>query len=409
MTCSVSGLAIGPGDSVKYFLLTENPYEDENIVCSLHDLWFPRTWPLRAEYNDYGSIENYDEKSPASYALVEGLNKDLVELGTGDNSVHDVPTRKGMSFDDILEAIWEGRLKVESEVKEHLTWRKTYAEKFPEPEGLPTLSNVEQTLKEAGFLVENTNNGYLVDEQKYGWVRVRRGGYGEKLEDLEKILPTLQAKYAAMITVGSGNYANSAEIQVMPKAMERKTHLSLRRDEEPKSLQVFQAMILTEVWDALLELSNYSKVRKDVQAVWDEAVKDQTEDQQIIVGDGPEFEELRKVQKELKNFRKLTKHFGAKNLAESVILKSVIPFTMGLAEHFQLVVEKHLVNKFTEKQIKEFLNDVAGLCCFHELLYPVRHWWRPSFSCGPQYGDYADHEKWHKILTKVSAKLKKNS
>ena len=56
-TCSLSGLGIRAGDPVKYFLLTDNPYEDTQTVCSPHDLYVPRTWPLRAEYNDYGTIE----------------------------------------------------------------------------------------------------------------------------------------------------------------------------------------------------------------------------------------------------------------------------------------------------------------------------------------------------------------
>jgi len=35
-TCSLSGLGIRAGDPVKYFLLTDNPYEDTQTVCSPH-------------------------------------------------------------------------------------------------------------------------------------------------------------------------------------------------------------------------------------------------------------------------------------------------------------------------------------------------------------------------------------
>ena len=58
-TCAVSGLPITCGDKVKYSLLAENPYED-SLVCSSHDMYYPRSHPVSAEYNDYGSIENYD-------------------------------------------------------------------------------------------------------------------------------------------------------------------------------------------------------------------------------------------------------------------------------------------------------------------------------------------------------------
>ena len=71
-TCSISGLAIGAGDPVKFFLLTENPYDDNNIVCYVHDLYVPRTWPISADYNDYGSIEGYDPESPGVLAITEG-------------------------------------------------------------------------------------------------------------------------------------------------------------------------------------------------------------------------------------------------------------------------------------------------------------------------------------------------
>lgn len=400
MTCCLSGLPISAGDEIKYFLLTENPYED-NIVCYIHDMWFPRTWPLRSKYNDYGSIEDYDEKSPAAYILIEGLKTDLVEVGVGNNSVHDVSTKKGMPFKDTLDAIWEGRLLVERETNDSQAWKEKHAEQFEEPEGLPTLQNVERVLRDAGHLVENTDKGYLVDEREYGWVRVRCGGFGSRL-DLGSILPLLQEKYAAMLTVGTGNYAHGSEIQLMPKPMGRKNpHLSIHRNESEKPLKVFQGMILTEVWDALLEITDYQQVRKEVQKIWDSYATLQPRFKEIL-GEGPIYDELREMQEEAKNFTKLCRTWGIRGRG---LADSGIPFTMGLAEHLQIAVEQH--QKFTSKQIEEFLDDVAGFSCLQRLLYPVRHWWRPSFSCGPQDGFYTEHKKWHEILFKVSAKLAK--
>ncbi len=114
-TCCVSGLPIEAGDDVRYFLLTKNPYDDDNLRCYIHDLFYPRVYPIRAQYNDYGSIENF-EKGAAREAFLDGLKLDLVELGWGNNSCHDTSTSKKMTFEHMLEAAWEGRLSVRREV-----------------------------------------------------------------------------------------------------------------------------------------------------------------------------------------------------------------------------------------------------------------------------------------------------
>lgn len=92
-TCCITNLPIEAGDDVKYILLTENPYSDSG-KCNVHDTWFPRTWPISAQYNDYGSIEGFDLNSPAAWAIMAGFQKDLIEVGTGDNTCHDVPAKK---------------------------------------------------------------------------------------------------------------------------------------------------------------------------------------------------------------------------------------------------------------------------------------------------------------------------
>ncbi len=111
-TCAISGLPIGAGDKVRYLLLTKNPfYTEGGHNCYIHGVWFPRTFPLRAEYNDYGSIENIQE-GPMRNVILEALQIDLIEQGWGENTCHDVPTTKDMTFDELLEAVQEGRCKV---------------------------------------------------------------------------------------------------------------------------------------------------------------------------------------------------------------------------------------------------------------------------------------------------------
>ena len=61
-TCAISGLPIDSGDKVRYLLLTKNPYFSHAGSIVMPDgEWFPRTFPIKAWYNDYGSVEHIDD------------------------------------------------------------------------------------------------------------------------------------------------------------------------------------------------------------------------------------------------------------------------------------------------------------------------------------------------------------
>lgn len=96
-TCAISELPIEAGDKVRYLLLSSNPYIEENIKCYSTGLWFPRTYPLQAVYNDYGSIDNVVQPNLCQ-GFLDGLKLDMIEKGWGDNSVHDVPAKKRYDF-----------------------------------------------------------------------------------------------------------------------------------------------------------------------------------------------------------------------------------------------------------------------------------------------------------------------
>lgn len=112
-TCCISGLTITENDDVRWFLLTQNPWHHGKFVGEPHGRWIPRTWPLRAKYNHYGSIKAWSADDPLVAVVMEGLRLDLVELGVGENEVHDVATSRDMTFDALLKAVWEGRVYVE--------------------------------------------------------------------------------------------------------------------------------------------------------------------------------------------------------------------------------------------------------------------------------------------------------
>ena len=115
MTCSISGLGISGGTPVRCLLLTASPYSNDD---PRRGDWIVRTPPLRAVYNGYGTIEEVhtDDKFIADLWL-RGLREDLIERDLGDNSVHDVPTARDMSFEELLDAVRGGRVVVRQDAK----------------------------------------------------------------------------------------------------------------------------------------------------------------------------------------------------------------------------------------------------------------------------------------------------
>lgn len=402
-TCAVSGIPLEVGDPVRWYLLTENPYDD-HLVCYSHDMWFPRSWPVRAQYNDYGSIEKYDVESPAVFSTVECLKLDLVEVGMGDNQYHDVATEKGMSFAATLEAIWEKRIQVSRDVDTTDPVLKSLRTTLPAEDqdkleklkikpGFPTLRGVECVLRNAGFPVlsadAQTAEAFMVDEVEYGRCRVRINGLGEHEERLRAALPILSEEYAAVITIGSRAYAHCAEIQLMPKLMKRDRDDPVSWGCENRSsrppLYVYQGMIHGDVWDELLKMKvskdwakkvkvGFDEYRADAQKLWDEACKPKAKTREALI------DELR-----ARANRDHDTYVGA------LVAKGVIPFTIGLSAHWEVIVDRHLQKQFTTKQVDKFLDDVAGFSLLHAILPSVRYWWRPTFSCGPQFGEHKKH------------------
>lgn len=110
-TCSVSGLPIGEGTPVRLTpLMPGDYYEEGKSVMSTNELWVPMMLPLRAVYNSYGSVKDW-EPGPKADSFFKQLEDCAVEREVGENPVHDVAVRKGMSREDYLMALWEGRIQ----------------------------------------------------------------------------------------------------------------------------------------------------------------------------------------------------------------------------------------------------------------------------------------------------------
>lgn len=111
MQCAISGLPIHAGDDIRYLLLQES--HNERSHCYISSQWTPFVFPIKAKYNDYGSIEDYKEDFQVKL-WQQVLAECVVEKPVGENKYHDLAISKDMSFVDLLRAIWEERVEVKT-------------------------------------------------------------------------------------------------------------------------------------------------------------------------------------------------------------------------------------------------------------------------------------------------------
>jgi len=111
-TCSISDLPIHARDPVRFLLLVESPYCKGAVNADyLGDRWAPLSFPLQAKYDAYSSIEDI-LPSPIKGLWVETLREDLVEKDLGENPYHDPAVKKGMTVEEMLWPLCEGRLGI---------------------------------------------------------------------------------------------------------------------------------------------------------------------------------------------------------------------------------------------------------------------------------------------------------
>lgn len=404
-TCAVSGMPIEYGDDIRILLLAQTPYED-NRPCYMHDVWYPRTFPLRGKYDDYGSAEGIEE-GPARDVWLEGFRLDLVPSGWGDNTVHDVPTSKDMSWDDMLVALWEDRVYVQAEwhgdlmledlekavdagVKalgmERAVERKRERRKIPV--GVPTRRRVEKRIAKAGFPLFGGNwaaGGFLTNTVRKGVVRVRvqsyeKDSWGKDAEYLAKLQPALR-EYATVIAKGSGAYANAADMLVLPKpGVEWYPGIKGGR----RSSLVNVAMIREDVWQSLLQIDapTWSGGKRLSFAHMQKEMK--------------EYE--RQYEEHMNTEPRLTVPFGALARDSRIghfVGRDVIPFTVGLGTHWHLMRRKGPLPP-------SFVQTAAEFAHIHSVLSATRYYWRPGYTVGPQFGEWRAHEKVFKAFTQIA-------
>lgn len=430
MTCAVSGLPIGCGDEVRVLLLTQNPYNRGKSAgkhtCMSTDLWFPRTFPLKGKYDDYGNVKLVTEGAQVE-SWVKCLNLDLVEKGWGDNSVHDTAVRKkGLTIDRIEEAVSEGRLHVRQArdidffavtrlispeavkaIEEKLGPRTRIDDLYPKQKlhpGVPTRRRIEALLIGAGFKLHDDagygGGGILVNRVDAMTVRVRIGAYGNDTSELEKAKALIEKKFAVMLTIGTGTYTNSAELLIRPYPQEDRHNKDAsvplvgtkpggeaKYARRPACLAVSRAIIREDVWQAM--------VKDKVWTCYDGSMSFEDYRKLTVAG----REKARKLPKD--RIEILEARIDRDELGQHF---REIPFCVGLETHWKYVVQAMEHKNASKDEVDDFIQTAAEMAYINQYLLFQRYQWRPSSSAGPQHGEWGPHASFYAAISKIATR-----
>lgn len=416
VTCCISDLTIGVGDKVRVLLLTENPYEESTNACTLTDMWFPRTFPVEAVYDDYGRANEAKPKFMTDL-WQEGFKRDLVVRGWGDNLCHDVPTSKTMDYEYTMDACYEGRIKVLRDTGSGLGNHTKI------PNGVPTRKRIEKILTANDMPVSSKGmgqKGYVVNGVRYGEVRIRWEGSGDTWGQDEKFLTNIQPflnEYAAMVRAGKSGTRAEMVVCVKPGNEEFYGYSKKRSD---KPLLVKSAMIREDVWQGLCDQGmelDYGKKRA-------------SRDDIIKMGHDHWEECLKRADNYKTLWSKIGKDISGKdedavdqlghtlylmanrdNPHGYMISKDTIPYVIALGTHYAIFLDKAINKKVSKDEIDYFIQATSEFMIVMSNLHYIRYWWRPTYSAGPQWGEWTKHERtlklFHDIAKKQAVKYKR--
>ncbi len=383
-TCAVSGLAIPGGTRIRVVLLTENPYGEG---------WDLRAPPIRARYNDYGSIEDLRSEDAAIARLwLQALDVDLVEQGVGDNQCHDVATRRGMSFEALCEALQESRVLVRQDVKTF--WRPPndhdhdspslaeIAQRRVKESWRPTMASVEEVLGAHAGLVN-------IDQPIGNVVRVRKSEFGGAEEVLTDVRERLSAHFAVVMTAGSGNYGFDAELLVFAAPGPDRSFAGPVWDNktDDRNLAVRWAFVREDVWDGFLAEANPS---------W---MGDGTIDERIA----QVFDVWRRLEEEPARMKALSRgwsHFSNLSGLTREIVSSV-PGVLNLDAHMAMLA----LSDFSDNDKLNGVQAIAELLHVNSFLRDARSKWAPfNALAGSQCPEWKDQLRYLGVVAAIAQK-----
>jgi hypothetical protein len=397
-TCCVSGLPITAGDKVRYLLLSKNTFETDNHwSCSVAGRWKLRCFPVKASYNDYGSVDKFTQPF-LTRLMWSSFQQDVVERGIGDNACHDVAVRRDMNEKEWLTALWEGRVFV----RPYPTRRRgpdegTQKRKVKVAAGIPTRRRIEKALVAAGFIVSSSYGapGFMADHIKRGFVRVRAEGHNDA-PSIERLQEAISKRWPCLITAGTGNYADKREILVAPApgAAIRDGLKGRKGDYLKTPIPIAQAMVREDVWQALLGMavppsmfedsSNPpSRFREDVQKVYDKDIE------RIRARRRPGLSKEEAI-------RLLGEQLGRELLhMQNLASSELVSFSEGRGPGYGLknAWADALDQDPAGDDLKDLLDGAAETLFVQSLLADVRFQWFPYSTSGPQFGEWRLHEK----------------
>lgn len=452
-TCAISQLPITGGTPIVVVLLSEYPY---GLRERYYGDWEIRAVPFRAKYNDYCGIDGVDEDSLPVKLAMSQFARDMVEQPLGLNPYHDPPTRHGMSFMDLMEALSESRLRIRQE-RTSIGGRDR---KVRVPKGLPTWRRVEKILQRAvkdGKIVPGGHPTRLA----YGRVRLcHEGDYKLRDQWVQQVREVLGTRYRlteryehgpkyhqecvdAAIKRGESGCTFDIWFEVNPlegpipplnphqEARAQEFERAIENDKgnrrfKEKVLHVSWAFIRQDVWDALVPLGGAKYSWFDTKSVEAEYAKGETCFRETVGevasslamaaeraerkrnGTEPPMDpELRKA---LADILDISRDRSPFSLTEHMLerkwwgLKSTSPFILGLAGAFTDMAARVHRGEAEEKEALEVIRTLAEFNVIRNLMSLGCIRWNPTY-CGPQDGAWAVHRVLSRALGEVIEKV----
>jgi hypothetical protein len=407
-TCCVSGLPIMGDHKVRYFLLTESPSNQASRPIHIYDAWYPRTFPLKAKYNDYGTVENV-EAGPMQDIWMEAFQRDIRPLGGGDNHVHDLPVYPEMSFEELLKALRSNRVQsLRRMLKVSADGVAAFREKLPAC--VPTMERVRAHLKSSPKAKPHGEKGFVVDELENGVVRVRwHNDRTNSSKPLVRAQKRLGPHFATVLTVGSGNYPERTELRVFAKPGPENVvfYKGATEDEflADRPLMVAQAMIREDVWQALLKETisdGWSDKPGPSLAEFKTSVRGAYKKVQALLERNAKVDKQKPTAATVRRMlavvrQQLDEMNKPVHPALWAITREELPYMVGLSHHWHLFAK----NRLSVKEAAPFLDTVAETAYVTLVLMGVRHVWHPSPSTGAQVGEFDKHLSYHSAMAQI--------